>query len=63
MSTRVTETGRRVSDVPALQNLPLRTEFGRRLRDAFTRKDPFVVTGVDFAELEMRLMKQLDKKK
>lgn len=36
----VSPTGRLVSSTPALQNLPIRTEEGRRVRDAFVQTLP-----------------------
>jgi DNA polymerase-1 len=48
------DTGRIVSMKPALQDIPIRTEEGRRIRDAFTEKR--VLVGCDYAGLEMRMM-------
>lgn len=41
-----------------LQNTPLRTELGKKLREAFTSKEP--PPPVDYAEIELRALAQLE---
>ena len=45
---------------PNLQNIPIRTPEGRRIRDAFVPKDGFKCLSADYSQVEMRLMAQLN---
>ncbi len=58
----ITATGRLSSTDPNLQNIPVRTEEGRRIRDCFVAADPFVdLLTADYSQIEMRIMAHLSK--
>jgi DNA polymerase-1 len=56
----VTATGRLSSTDPNLQNIPVRTDEGRRIRDCFVAKEPFEnLLTADYSQIEMRIMAHL----
>jgi len=58
----VTATGRLSSTNPNLQNIPVRTEEGRKIRDCFISKDPYItLLTADYSQIEMRIMAHLSK--
>ena len=58
----VTATGRLSSTNPNLQNIPVRTEEGRKIRDCFISKDPYrTLLTADYSQIEMRIMAHLSK--
>ena len=58
----VTATGRLSSTNPNLQNIPVRTEEGRRIRDCFVSKAPYTtLLTADYSQIEMRIMAHLSK--
>jgi len=54
-----TATGRLSSTNPNLQNIPVRGEFGRRIRRAFVAKDGCELFAADYSQIELRLMAHL----
>jgi len=48
-------TGRMASTDPAVQNIPIKTELGRAIRDAFIAKKGFVLVAFDYSQIELRI--------
>jgi DNA polymerase I len=48
-------TGRMASQEPNFQNIPVKTEHGRRIRDAFVAKDGTKLVAFDYSQVELRL--------
>jgi len=54
-------TGRMASENPNLQNIPIKTELGRKVRNAFVAEKGFKLVAIDYSQIELRIAAMLSK--
>lgn len=54
-------TGRMASQDPGVQNIPVKTEYGRRIRNAFIASPGYSIVSIDYSQMELRIAAILSK--